>query len=264
MTPIPNLARRAVEVLDLTRLEADRDDTGVRELCLRAASAPVHPAAVCVYPRFIAAARETLNEHDLIGRIRVATVANFPTGQADAQTAAEQTRKAILAGADEVDVVFPWREFLGGNGCIGLELVQRCKAECESRPLKVILETGALGKPDAIRRASELAITGGADFLKTSTGKIPAQATPEAAQVMLETISASSRNVGLKVSGGVRTLDEAALYMNMAARIMGPDWVGPRHFRLGASSLLDALLLEIDRSGRESSTGNRASPDHIA
>lgn len=240
-------ARRILSMLDLTRLEDDAGDEPVRALCVRATESPVAPAAVCVYPRFVEAARAALAEHGASGRVAVATVANFPDGAAEPERAAAEVRRALAIGADEVDVVFPWKALLAGDDGVGQRLVEQCRAACGGRPLKVILETGMLTDADAVRRAARVAIDAGADFVKTSTGKAGVNATPEAAEVLLETISERGADCGLKVSGGVRTLDDARVYVDLAERILGPDFVRPERFRIGASGLLDDLLNTLKR-----------------
>jgi deoxyribose-phosphate aldolase len=135
--------------------------------------------------------------------------------------------------------------------------VTAARQACGERVLKIILETGELAEPSLIRRAAEIAIESGADFLKTSTGKVPVNATPGAARILLETIRDSGREVGCKVSGGIRTTAQAREYLNLAAEIMGPDWIGPDHFRFGASGLLDDLLATLGE-GR-SGDGDRGS-----
>lgn len=241
------LARRLMALLDLTRLEDDADDGPVRELCVRAHASPVPPAAVCIYRRFVGAARRVLGDDSAI---RVATVANFPTGDAEPRLAALECEQAIAEGADEVDVVFPWRALLAGDEAVGTDLVAACRDACAARPLKVILESGMIDSPHQLHRAAEIAIHAGADFLKTSTGKVAAGASPDAARSMLESIRASGRPVGFKVSGGVRTLDDACRYMQLAEDVMGQGWVSPERFRIGASSLLDILLAELEHDRR--------------
>lgn len=256
-------AATVLALLDLTRLEDDPDDSRVRAMCMRAVTRFGHPAAVCVYSHFIAAARDALDQTGLPGQVAIATVANFPDGGSDAKLALLETEQGLAQGADEVDVVFPWRALLAGDEAVGADLVAECKAICGTRKLKVILESGMLAAPDAdvhadghadghvkrhaVRRASEIAINAGADFLKTSTGKAAAGATPEAARTMLETIRDSGRPVGFKVSGGVRTLAGARQYMQIAEDTMGPGWVSPATFRIGASGLLDVLLAELEQ-----------------
>ncbi|MBZ0330923.1 deoxyribose-phosphate aldolase [Halomonas sp. ANAO-440] len=245
MTEFEQAARQALVLMDLTSLNDDDSDAIIRELCARANTPAGHPAAVCVYPRFIATAREALAEQGLTGKVKVATVTNFPHGEADVERAAAETLAAIAAGADEVDVVFPYRALMAGDAEVGRELVAACKRECGDAVLKVILETGELKEAGLISRAGMLAIDGGADFLKTSTGKVAVNATLEAADLLLTTIKASGRDVGFKAAGGVRTAEDAAAYLQLAERVMGADWITPAHFRFGASGLLGSLLATL-------------------
>lgn len=233
-------------MLDLTRLEDDVDDGPVRKLCVRAQAAPVPPAAVCIYRRFVSSARRVLGDDSAI---RVATVANFPAGDAEPRLAALECEQAIAEGADEVDVVFPWRALLAGDEAVGADLVAACRDAC-ARPLKVILESGMIDSRHQLHRAAEIAIHAGADFLKTSTGKVAAGASPDAARIMLESIRDSGRPVGFKVSGGVRTLDDARRYTQLAEEIMGSGWAAPDRFRIGASGLMDALVAELEQDRR--------------
>lgn len=249
MTDRAAAARKALAAMDLTRLEDDDDDREVRALCRRADTPFGHPAAVCVYPGYVDAARRTLAEVGLADRVAVATVANFPDGAAEPARAAAEIRRALSLGADEVDVVFPWRALLDGDETTGTRLVEQCRAACGERVLKVILESGMLAAPDRIRRAADAAIGAGADFVKTSTGKTDAGATPDAAEVMLEAIRDSGTDCGFKVSGGVRTLDDAIAYMALAERMLGPGCIEPGRFRIGASGLLTALLGTLAADG---------------
>lgn len=236
-------ARRVIPVLDLTNLDEACGEEDVRLLC-RAARTPFGPvAAVCLWPRFVPLARQLLTGSG----VRVATVANFPSGAADADSAAGETRQAVLAGADEVDVVFPYAAFLSGDTDRGRELVRRCRDACRRESggralLKVILETGQLGDAARIRAAAVLAIDCGADFVKTSTGKTEPGASIAAAGAMLDAIAAARaqrRWVGLKLSGGIRTVAEAASYIALAEGRLGAEFVNPGTFRIGASKLLD-------------------------
>ncbi|WP_111414428.1 deoxyribose-phosphate aldolase [Billgrantia lactosivorans] len=242
MTELQQAARQALALMDLTSLNDDDSDAVIRELCARANTPAGHPAAVCVYPAFVHTAREALAEQGLAGKVKVATVTNFPHGEADIERAAAETRAAVAAGADEVDVVFPYRALMAGDAEVGRELVAACKRECGDKVLKVILETGELKDAGLIDRAGMLAIDGGADFLKTSTGKVAVNATLDAAKILLTAIKASGRDVGFKAAGGVRTAEDAAAYLRLAEQVMGADWVTPAHFRFGASGLLGNLL----------------------
>lgn len=241
------LARQVIALLDLTSLNDDDTEASIEALCQKALT-PIGPvAAVCVYPRFVPLARRTLNA--LGGsHVKVATVCNFPGGEMPLVQVLKQTRAALADGADEIDVVYPYKALLAGDTAQGPALVAACKALCtEGRSLKVILETGQLPDP-LIRRASEDAIAAGADFIKTSTGKVQVNATPEAAQIMLEAIAASGRDVGLKPAGGMRKLYDVTAYLWLAERLLGEDWVNPDHLRIGASSLLDNILRQVGES----------------
>ncbi|MCE8017062.1 deoxyribose-phosphate aldolase [Halomonas sp. MCCC 1A17488] len=242
MTELQQAARQALALMDLTSLNEDDSDAVIRELCARANTPAGHPAAVCVYPAFVPTAREALAEQGLAGKVKVATVTNFPHGEADIERAAAETRAAVASGADEVDVVFPYRALMAGDAEVGRALVAACKRECGDAVLKVILETGELKVAGLIDRAGMLAIDGGADFLKTSTGKVAVNATLDAAKILLTAIKASGRDVGFKAAGGVRTVEDAAAYLQLAEQVMGADWITPAHFRFGASGLLGSLL----------------------
>jgi deoxyribose-phosphate aldolase len=239
------VALRLLAMLDLTRLEDDADDSEVRALVRRADTAFGTPAAVCVYPHFVSAAAEELAGQGLTGRVAVATVANFPDGSAEPERAAAETRRAISLGADEVDVVLPWEALRDGDDAVGARLVEQCRAASTGKLLKVILETGMLADAEQIRRACAAAIDGGADFVKTSTGKAEHGATPEAAEAMLDAIAERGGRCGIKVSGGVRTLEDARVYLDLADDRLGAA-VGPDRFRIGASSLLDDLLAALE------------------
>jgi deoxyribose-phosphate aldolase len=236
-------ARRVLRCLDLTDLSDNCSDHAIDALCARAVT-PLGPAAaVCVWPQLVGRAREALEGSP----VRVATVVNFPAGGEDVERIVEDTGGALEDGAGEIDLVLPYRAFLRGEPAIARDMVAGVRDMVDQgRPLKVILETGMLPSPRAIAEASRLAIEAGADFLKTSTGKVPISATPEAVEIMLTAIREAGRPVGLKVSGGIRTLRDAALYMALADGMMGPDWATPQTFRIGASTLYDALLAAIE------------------
>ncbi|MBS9404558.1 deoxyribose-phosphate aldolase [Halomonas sp. TRM85114] len=260
LNELQRVARQALTLMDLTSLNDDDNDRRIRQLCEQADTPAGHPAAVCVYPAFVATARHALTEHGLAGKVRVATVTNFPHGKADVTSAASETREAIAAGADEVDVVFPYRAFMNGDEALGRKLVAVCKAACGKAPLKVILETGEWDDPEQLRRAADQAIAAGADFLKTSTGKVAVNATLEAAEILLTAIKESgqhtaSREVGFKAAGGVKSAEDARAYLQLATRLMGEAWVTPEHFRFGASSLLGSLLDTLDAGLHDSTSG---------
>ncbi|WP_457596166.1 deoxyribose-phosphate aldolase [Hydrogenimonas sp.] len=245
MKDLKEVAKRAIGLMDLTSLNDDDTREKIAALC-EAAHTPVgDTAAVCIYPRFVPWAKKLLREAGH-GKIRVATVTNFPYGDADIEIARAETAAAVAYGADEVDLVFPYRALMAGDERTGFDMVKACRAVCGDKvKLKVILETGEFRTPELIEKASTLAIDAGAHFIKTSTGKVAVNATPEAAEVMLETIRKVNPIVGFKAAGGVRTAKEAAIYLDLAERIMGPGWVGPARFRFGASSLLGNLLATL-------------------
>lgn len=239
-------ARQALPLVDLTSLNATDTDADIESLCQQAKTPFGHPAAVCVYPQFIVTARRALTAHTLNGQVKIASVTNFPDGGADVMAAARETREAVASGADEVDVVLPYRTLIDGDEDTCLEFVEMCQAACGGQALlKIILETGELKEPALIKRASEIAIEGGADFIKTSTGKVEVSATLEAAEIMLNAIKDSGQDVGFKASGGVRTTEDAAEYLALAADLMGPAWITPKHFRFGASGLLANLAATL-------------------
>lgn len=236
-------ARRALACLDLTDLADNCSEGAIFALCKRARTRHGPVAAICIWPRFVGDAARLLAESG----IKIATVINFPQGGDNIERAIADTHEALRDGADEIDLVMPYHAFLRGDAEGASQMIAAVAAELsEQHVLKVILETGALGSGDNIAAASRLAIAAGADFLKTSTGKIATSATPEAAEIMLAQIKASEQAVGFKASGGVRSVADAALYLGLADRAMGAGWAGPETFRLGASALLDALLAAID------------------
>jgi deoxyribose-phosphate aldolase len=247
------LAIRALKLIDLTDLSDSCSETAIVQLCQRALVAPGPVAAVCIWPQFVSLARRTLGE---TSPVKIATVVNFPAGGSYIARAVDDATEALGDGADEIDLVLPWRAFLEGDEEIATEMVREVKAACEGGTLKVILESGMIGDVDQVRRAADLAITGGADFIKTSTGKTARSATPEAARVMLEAIRAAARTVGLKPSGGIRTLEDARLYLGLADALMGTGWATPATFRFGASGLHQALLDAL--AGAETGAGEGA------
>jgi len=239
---IQSLGRQLLSMTDLTSLN-DADDTQSIQKLLELASTPCGKvAAVCVFARFVPVVRPALEGTG----IALAVVANFPEGAADAQAAAAETEKAIADGANEVDVVFPHRALMAGDSRSGSALVRACRAACGERGLlKVILETGQLKNEKDIRRAAQIAADEGAHFLKTSTGKTQPGATLEAVGVLLDVIALYEKRgikIGLKVSGGVRTVEQARQYLQLYEDALGTGSANARNFRLGASSLVKDIL----------------------
>ncbi len=247
MSDLKAAALRALKLMDLTTLNDDDTTEKVVTLCQAAKTVVGNTAAVCIYPRFIPAAKKALREQGT-PEIRIATVANFPHGNCDIEIAVAETKAAVAYGADEVDVVFPYRALTAGDEEVGFELVRQCKKACGDITLKVIIETGELKEEALIKKASEICIKAGADFIKTSTGKVSVNATPEYARMMLEVIRnmGVAKTVGFKPAGGVRTAEDAAQYLAMADDILGTDWIDNMHFRFGASSLLTNLLSTLE------------------
>ena len=231
-------ARRALSLLDLTDLSDDANEAGLRSLCERAVAAPGPVAAICIWPRFVAAARAILNE----GPVRIATVVNFPHGGTPIAPVLRETDAALAAGADEIDLVLPWQAVLAGHVVGASAMIDGVKGRCGDKTLKVILETGEYPDLASVKTAAELAIAAGADFIKTSTGKTAHSASIPAARTMLQAISMTKRPIGLKPSGGIKTLADAAGYLALADAIMGPDWATPKTFRFGASGLHQVLV----------------------
>jgi deoxyribose-phosphate aldolase len=235
-------AQRILSLIDLTNLNDDCTEEDVVELCSRAQGEFGNTAAVCVWPRFVNLCASILRGTS----IKVATVVNFPHGGTDVADVVATTIAALDAGADEIDLVLPYQSMITGDEAQVLSILQAVREVVHAPShLKVILETGELINPERIRRASELAIKSGADFIKTSTGKTKISATPEAVTTMLQVIRDSGRPVGLKPSGGIRTVADAQQYLDLADAIMGPQWATPQTFRFGASGLLDAVEAEL-------------------
>lgn len=241
-----SLLQQVFSCIDNTTLTATDTDASVEAFCrhtlaLRGeAYGPV--AAVCVYPRFVAAAKRVLEGSG----IRVASVAGaFPHGQLPLELKVDEVRYAVGQGADEVDMVLSRGLVLEGDADGVVREVQAMKEACQGRTLKVILETCELPSPTLVARASQLAIDGGADFIKTSTGKGASGATLEAAETMLDVImqnvKKTSKKVGFKAAGGISTPEEALQYASLAKKIVGDDYIKNQTFRIGASRLTDRL-----------------------
>src|SRR6187401_3771443 len=249
----------AIRMMDLTTLEGADTPGKVRAMCAKAMvpdptepSVP-HVAAVCVYPSLVSTARRALRG----SAVKVASVATaFPSGQAPLDVKLADVRAAVEAGADEIDMVIDRGAFLSGDYLTVFEEIVEVKEAAGDAHLKVILETGELETYDNVRRASVLAMAAGADFIKTSTGKVQPAATMPVTLVMLEAIRdferATGRQVGMKPAGGIRTAKEAVQYLVILYETLGPRWMSPDWFRFGASSLLNDVLMQIEfqRSGR--------------
>src|SRR6476620_11553023 len=256
----------AVRMTDLTTLEGSDTPGKVAALASKAvrpdpsdASVP-SVAALCVYPNMVPTAVERLRDTG----VKVASVATaFPSGQSPLETKLDEVRWVVEHGADEVDMVIDRGAFLAGRYAKVYDEIVRVKEVCGQTHLKVILETGELGTYDNVRRASLLAMAAGADFIKTSTGKIPSAATLPVALCMLEAIrdvhDETGRVVGFKPAGGVRAAKNAIQHLILVHETLGPDWLTPDRYRIGASSLLNDVLMQL----RKEKTGRYQGPDYF-
>jgi deoxyribose-phosphate aldolase len=256
-----------LSMIDLTTLEGKDTDGKVKQMCYKAAHLhdvmPGLPgtAAVCVYPTMVRIAKEALKGTT----IKVASVATaFPSGQSTRDIKLSDTRFAVAEGADEVDMVISRGEFLMGNYNFVFDEIAAIKEACGKARLKVIFETGELSTLDNVRRASEIAMHAGADFIKTSTGKISPAATMPVTLVMLEAIRdfyyATGRMVGMKPAGGISTAKSGLQYLVMVKETLGSDWLSNEWFRFGASSLANDVLMQLAKQ----SSGVYQSKDYFS
>jgi deoxyribose-phosphate aldolase len=239
-----DVARIALACLDLTSLNDGDTEAQITALCERAASPLGSPAALCVWPRFARSARLQAP-----ASVKIAAVANFPDGSIDTQRALRDTGEIVQAGAQEVDLVMPWRAMVSGDELACATLLQAVRRASEGLTLKVILETGELREADLIRRAARLALAEGADFLKTNTGKTPISATPEAAELLMLEIAAdplAKERVGFKAAGGIRTVADAAVYLDLVETLLGSEALTPVRFRFGASGLWAGIVAVLE------------------
>jgi deoxyribose-phosphate aldolase len=254
----------AIRCIDLTTLEGKDSPGRVRSLCakaMRPADGAPAVAAVCVYPSLVAVAKAALAG----SAVKVASVATaFPGGQSSLDVKLRDTQAALEAGADEIDMVINRGAFLAGDERLVFDEIAAVKRLCGDVHVKAILEAGELGSYDAIRRASDLALEAGADTIKTSTGKIGVSATLPIALAMCQALHAFHRRTGerrgFKAAGGIRTAKAALAYLVLIDEVLGGDWLHPSLLRIGASTLLDDLLLQRERER----TGRYPSPDGIA
>lgn len=228
----------AVTLMDLTSLNDDDSKATIEALVNSIDPVLGTPAAVCVYSDFVDDAKIALAAREL-SHVKVATVTNFPLGDAPLSDVINETLIAIERGADEIDLVIPYKSLIAGDERMVLEYVSESKKACGTRArLKVIIESGELKTQTLIAQATALAIKGGADFVKTSTGKVAINATLESTKIMLNTIKQSGKLIGFKAAGGVKTVADATDYLALTRSIMGDDYLQADTFRFGASSLL--------------------------
>jgi deoxyribose-phosphate aldolase len=244
--------KMALSMIDLTTLEGADSPGKIRQMCYKAAhlhdALPdiPHVAAVCVYPTLVAIAKKEVAGSG----IKVAAVATgFPSGQYPLEVKLQDTRYAVEQGADEIDMVISRGHFLAGDYNYVFDEIAQVKSACGSAHLKVILETGELSTFDNVRKASDLAMHAGADFIKTSTGKVQPAATLPVTLVMLEAIRdfyyATGRKIGMKPAGGISTAKTSIQYLIVLRETLGQDWLTPDLFRLGASRLANDILMQI-------------------
>ena len=244
--------KMALSMIDLTTLEGKDSPGKVKQLCYKAAHLhdqfPGLPAvaAICVYPTMVAVAK---NELEGTGIKTAAVATGFPSGMTSQDVKLDEVRKVVNDGADEVDMVISRGHFLKGDYQYVYDEIAAVKEACGNAELKVILETGELQTLDKVRRASDLAMEAGADFIKTSTGKVTPAATPPVVLVMLEAIRdfyyRIGRKVGMKPAGGIGTAKQAVQYLVMLRETLGQDWLTPDLYRIGASSLANDILMQI-------------------
>ncbi|MDP2365948.1 MAG: deoxyribose-phosphate aldolase [Ignavibacteria bacterium] len=257
----------AISMIDLTTLEGKDTKGKVQQLCYKA----MHPhdsiiniptvAAICVYPAYVSVAKKALQGSD----IKVASVATaFPSGQSNLKVKISDTKFAVAQGADEIDMVISRGQFLAGNYQYVFDEIASVKEACGDAHLKVILETGELDTLDNVRKASEIAIYAGADFIKTSTGKIQPAATMQVTYVMLDAIKdfylKTGKMIGMKPAGGISTSKLALQYLVMLNEVLGEKWMNKNYFRFGASSLLNDILMQLVKS----ETGMYQSPNYFS
>jgi deoxyribose-phosphate aldolase len=256
-----------LSMIDLTTLEGKDTDNKVRQMCYKAKNLAFdlgdipHVAAVCVFPTMVGVAKQEL----INTTIKVASVSTaFPSGQSSLEVKLSDTKNALDNGADEIDMVISRGKFLSGDYDYVFHEIKEIKALCGDKTLKVILETGELGSLDNVRLASEIALLAGADFIKTSTGKISPAATMEVTYVMLTAIKdyydRTGIRVGMKPAGGISTSKLAIQYLVMVKEVLGEDWLCPSLFRFGASSLANDVLLQMAKY----KNGNYQSKDYIS
>ncbi len=243
----------AISMMDLTTLEGKDSPGKVRQMCHKAISPHEDRtvpscAAVCVYPNLVPTAKRTLAG----SAVKVASVATaFPSGLSPLSVKLDDVRRAVELGADEIDMVIDRGAMLAGEHTRVFDEIAAIKEACSHAHLKVILETGELGSYDVVRKASQIAMLAGGDFIKTSTGKIQPAATPPVTLVMLEAIRdfyyATGRRIGMKPAGGIRTAKQALHYLVMVKETLGDGWLTPDLFRFGASTLLNDVLMQLEK-----------------
>ncbi|MFL1780886.1 Deoxyribose-phosphate aldolase [Candidatus Hepatincolaceae symbiont of Richtersius coronifer] len=243
-------AAQILSLIDLTLLNENDNEENIKDLCTQSSNPLGKVAAICIFPQFIATAQAAFKElknqrrflsPNLEKPIAIATVINFPQGEYNLTNTLQELDFALKAGADEIDMVMPYQLLFSGDNLMAEDFIKEIKDHCQEKILKVIIESGELDE-ELTRTASKIVINTGANFIKTSTGKVKINATLDAAKYILEEIHKSKSKCGFKASGGIRTKAEAVKYLDLASKIMGNDFINPSTFRFGASALVDNLL----------------------
>lgn len=241
--------KQLIQYVDYTSLNDTDTAESITALCNKAYTTDGAVAAVCVYPQFVSLAKQVLQQVEHTKQIRVATVMNFPSGNDPSNRVLADIHDANQNGANEIDVVFPYQAYLNGEIQYVRQFIRDCRSACGDEVLlKVILETGAFVEHAHITKAAELAIIEGADFIKTSTGKIAVGATHEAVIAILaaiikytEAARIMPRTIGIKISGGIRDWSQVFEYVELIRNTMGKSWISPQTFRIGSSRLIEML-----------------------
>jgi deoxyribose-phosphate aldolase len=250
--PDKHLLMSILNMIDLTSLNTQDNKTSILHFTGKVNSFQgrfeniPNVAAICVFPNFVSVVKEKLTAKN----VRIAAVAgSFPTSQTFRAIKIAECKMAVDAGADEIDIVIPVGSFLGNDYTVVADEIQEIKEAIGNRTLKVIVESGLLGTQESIFRASMIAMDAGADFIKTSTGKVPVSATPEAAYVMCRAISdfysETGIRVGFKAAGGIVTIEDALIYYRIVSHVLGEEWLNNKYFRIGASRLANNILSGI-------------------
>lgn len=229
-----------IPFLDLTSLNDEDTEADILDLCDNAHTPLGNVAAICVYPRFVPICQQQRT-------LPIATVINFPHGNDDAETVFEDTKQAVEDGADEIDLVIPYQFVIETKGSYVSfdhvrDIITACQKALNGQKLKIIVESGAFEDKDLLAQLCDIALSCNVDFLKTSTGKIATGATLDAVEIFIKTIKAKNVKTGIKISGGVKTYDQALPYITLIREKMGDEFLNPDKFRIGASSLLTDLL----------------------
>jgi deoxyribose-phosphate aldolase len=230
-----------MSLIDATCLDEQAAEETILNLCQLVKSAPTRVASICVYPKWISVVKKYFEQ----GKMTITTVINFPKVTLDSQTMQRQIKAAIEDGADEIDIVFPYETFDLNKPQATMNFLQSAKAACGDHILKVIIESGEAPSIEWIEKATHCVVESGADFVKTSTGKTPIGATPEAVKAIAYALQEADRPCGLKISGGVRTIEQANNYLHIVESILGKSFITPSWLRFGASSLLDICIQRV-------------------